>query len=155
MRLRVRNSKNLLAGLIFAGFGATGLLVGQRYAVGTAFRMGPGYVPLVVNAGLLLLGLCVAGTSFAGRASLAGSDETRPSIAMRPLVLVLGAVVLFALMVRPLGLVPATVALVVVARLGGFDFKLREVALLCLVLAGGAVLVFIHGLGLPLTPWPD
>lgn len=147
--MRLRNSKNLLAGLVFAGFGATGLAVGWNYALGTAFRMGPGYFPLVINAVLLLLGLCVAASSFAG------DDEPRPEIALRPLVLVLGAVVIFALTVRPLGLIPATLALVVVSRLGGFDVRAVELALLCIVLAGGAALVFVYGLGLPLTLWPS
>jgi hypothetical protein len=57
-------------------------------------------------------------------------------------------------MVRSLGLVLATLALVVVSSLGGWEFRLREVTILAFVLTGVAVALFVYSLGLPLSVWP-
>ena len=38
-------SKDFLSGLMFIGFGLLALYFGQKLALGTTVRMGPGYVP--------------------------------------------------------------------------------------------------------------
>ena len=144
----IRSGKNVLAGLLFAGFGVLGLVLGRDYEAGTAFRMGAGYFPMVVGWALVLLGLSllVMGLSVEG--------ERMKGVRVRPLFFVLASVVLFAVLVRPFGLIVATVVMTLVARAGGWDWKPLEIALLALVLAGGAVLLFVQGLGLPVSVWP-
>ena len=51
-------SKDLWSGLMFAGFGVLALVMGNSLAVGTAIRMGPGYVPRMLS--YILIGLGVA-----------------------------------------------------------------------------------------------
>ena len=48
-------SKDFLSGLLFIGFGLLALYFGQKLALGTPVRMGPGYVPRMLS--LVLLGL--------------------------------------------------------------------------------------------------
>ncbi len=144
----LRANKNVLAGLLFAGFGAAGLVLGRRYDVGTAFQMGPGYFPTLVGWALVLIGGGIAVKGF-----VAGGEPMH-KLMLRPLLLVLGSVVIFALLVRPLGLFVATAAMIAVAGAGGWDFRPREIALLALVMAAGSVLVFVWGLGLPFSVWP-
>jgi hypothetical protein len=49
-------SKDLLSGLMFIAFGMTALYFGQKLALGTPVRMGPGYVPRMLAFILLTLG---------------------------------------------------------------------------------------------------
>jgi hypothetical protein len=63
--------------------------------------------------------------------------------------------VLYGYMMRPLGLVLATVLLVFVSAFGGHEFKWKEVALLAVALVLFSVLVFVKGLSLPFPLWPS
>ena len=49
-------SKDLLSGLMFIIFGMVALYFGQKLALGTPVRMGPGYVPRMLSFILLSLG---------------------------------------------------------------------------------------------------
>jgi hypothetical protein len=49
-------SKDLLSGLMFIGFGMAALYYGQKLALGTPVRMGPGFVPRMLAFVLLSLG---------------------------------------------------------------------------------------------------
>ena len=66
-----RSLKDLLAGLIFIGLGLAFGYATLAYEIGSAFRMGPGYFPLVLSIILTLLGLLTTVQSFAS-----GPDET-------------------------------------------------------------------------------
>jgi hypothetical protein len=68
---------------------------------------------------------------------------------------ILSATIAFGYLLKPLGLVLATVVLVVVSAWGGHEFKLREVIFLTVALAIFGVWVFIYGLGLPMNVWPE
>ncbi len=67
---------------------------------------------------------------------------------------ILAAVMIFGYTLEPLGLVIATVLLILVSAFGGHDFRKKEVAILTVVLVLFAVLVFVKGLGLPFNMWP-
>ena len=147
-----RSLKDLLAGLIFIGLGLAFGYATLDYDIGSAFRMGPGYFPLVLSIILTLLGLLTTVQSFAS-----GPDET--PIGRAPwlaLVLILGAIVFFGVTVRGLGLAPA---LFVTTFLSAFASE-RTGVVGALVLAAGMVaistVIFVWGLGVPLRtvgPW--
>lgn len=105
--------------------------------------MGPGYFPTVLGAGLVLLGVVITARG------LWLTGEAMKLKSLRPLLLVCAGVLAFAALVRPFGLVPAVLALVLVSSLGGREFRLRDVIVLALVLAAMVVVVFVYGLGLP------
>jgi len=52
-------NKDVLSGALFICVGALGLWLGSDYAMGTAFRMGPGYFPRVLCGMLVATGLFV------------------------------------------------------------------------------------------------
>ena len=52
---------NALCGALFMATGLFFLVQSLGLEIGTAFRMGPGYFPLVLSGILVLLGLIVAG----------------------------------------------------------------------------------------------
>ena len=54
-----RSLKDLLAGLIFIGFGLAFGYATLGYQIGTALRMGPGYFPLVLAGIMVLLGVVI------------------------------------------------------------------------------------------------
>ena len=71
------------------------------------------------------------------------------------LVLISAATVAYGYLMKPLGLVGATAALVFISAYGGHEFKWKEVAILCVILILFSVLVFVKGLTLPFPLWPD
>jgi|APFre7841882724_1041349.scaffolds.fasta_scaffold00449_4 hypothetical protein len=146
--MKIKAPKDFWAGLMFLAFGIGFAWAAQSYQMGTAVRMGPAYFPTMLGGLLAVLGLVVFVKS------LLLSGERVSHFFLKPLLLVLGGVVIFALLLRPLGLIVATFALILVAALGGYDFRIREVIILYACLAVFAVLVFVKGLGLPFTLCP-
>lgn len=148
--MHIKSPKDFWAGLMFIGFGLFFTLWAIfNYQMGSAVRMGPAYFPAVLGGLLAVLGVVIFAQSFA----MAGPKI--PQIRLRPLILVLGACLVYGYAVKPLGLVVATGLLVFVAALGGHEFKWKEVALLFVFLAVFSVLVFVKGLGLPFPLWPE
>ncbi len=72
----------------------------------------------------------------------------------KPMVIVLGSVALFGFLSPHIGLVLASVMLIVLSSAGSTEFRWREALVSGVVLAAGAVLVFIWGLGLQFAVWP-
>ena len=148
MDVKIHKAKDFYAGLLFIFFGAYVMVGSRGYPMGAASRMGPGYFPTVLGGILILLGLI-----FVGRALWLSRKAIEPW-GLRPLILVLGSVVAFAFLINSCGLVVATLALVFISCLGGWEFRLREVAILYIILAALAVGVFVYGLKLPFKVWP-
>ena len=135
-------SKDLLSGLMFIAFGLLALYFGQKLALGTTVRMGPGYVPRMLSYILLALGglICVV-------ALVSGSEAVeRPK--WKPITMVTIGIICFALLFERAGLLPALAVIVFIASLGGEEFKLTEVIGNMVVLAILCTLVFKVGLGM-------
>lgn len=135
-------SKDFLSGLMFISFGLIVLYFGQKLAVGTTVRMGPGWVPHALSYILLALGsvICLIALFVGG--------ETVEKPKWRPITMVTIGIVAFALLLENFGLFPALVALVVIASLGGDEFKVTEVVGNVVVLTILCVIVFKVGLGM-------
>lgn len=72
----------------------------------------------------------------------------------KPLVLISAACVVYGYLMKPLGLVLATAALVFIGAYGGHEFKWKEVTILFVVLIIFSILVFVKGLTLPFPVCP-
>lgn len=72
----------------------------------------------------------------------------------KPLVLISAACVVYGYLMKPLGLILATGALIFIAAFGGHEFKWKEVAILFVVLIIFSILVFVKGLTLPFPICP-
>jgi hypothetical protein len=145
--IKIRSSKDFLAGLMFAAFGVAGVWMAQAYPFGYAGRMGPGYFPTLISGLLITLGLLVALRGLVVEGHKIGTFHSKS------LFLVLASVVLFGFALERLGLTIAIFILVVLASLGGNEFRLRGVLILAAILAVGSSLVFIYGLGLQIPIW--
>jgi len=119
------------------------------YNMGTAVRMGPAYFPTVLGGLLAVLGLTVLAGSFA----MEGPPV--PKFAFRPLILLSVGCVCYGYLMKPLGLVGATAALVYVSAFGGHEFNWKEVTILYIILMAFSWLVFVKGLTLPFPVWPE
>ena len=146
--MKIRDPQDFWAGLMFMGSGGAAMFFARNYAYGSAEKMGPGYFPTVLGGILIALGLIIAlrALVFAGLA--VGRFH------WKPLLLVLGSILLFAFTLQTLGLIVAIFALIIVAALGGHEFKLQEVLLLSSFLCLGSVAIFIYGLQLQFQVWP-
>jgi hypothetical protein len=72
----------------------------------------------------------------------------------RSMFLILLSVVIFGYALKPLGLILATVLLIVLSAVGGHDFRKKEIVILTIVMVVFGVFVFVKGLGLPFNLWP-
>jgi hypothetical protein len=144
MQIRIRNSKDVYAGLFFFLIGIVTVLEARGYSVGTARTMGPGYFPILLGYLLLVVG---GGIAIRG---LWSEGEGIKISSTRPLLMVSGAVLSFAFLLKPSGLNAALLALVFFSCLGSREFRIRNVVILYFVLAAVATVLFIYILGLPL-----
>jgi hypothetical protein len=143
MNLEIRNNRDVWAGIMLIGTGATAIIVARNYAFGTALRMGPGYFPSVLGGLLCLFGLYLVA------AGLRRKEKIEGSWSLRALVVVPLALVLFGLLMEHAGFIPALVVLIFGSALAGKEFKFIEVLLLAVGLTVFSVALFIWGLGLP------
>ena len=149
--LRALARKDVLAGLMFIGFAALGLWLSRNYPVGTAVRMGTGYVPRLLCWILLLLGAVVLVMGLRA----ADAEDGPPALRWRPIVLIPAALTAFALTIERFGIVIAGLLLIGIGALGGRDMRPLEVAAAAAALVFFTWAIFIWALGLPIPVWPE
>jgi Tripartite tricarboxylate transporter TctB family len=146
-----RSAKDVLAGLTFIGFGLAFAIGATAYDVGNPVRMGPGFFPLIVGAMLVVIGAVIAGTR--------STDADATPISAPPwraTALILGAILVFGLTVRGLGLVPSIFATSLLASLASRETRLPGALLLAAGLTVVSVAIFVVALSLRLPligPW--
>ncbi|MEK9803226.1 MAG: tripartite tricarboxylate transporter TctB family protein [Curvibacter sp.] len=139
-------------GIIFA-VGAT------NYNIGTGARMGPGYFPLMLGILLAFLGALIM---FQGVVSRSETGDKLGSVAWRPLCFIIGANVLFGILLGGLpsiglpsmGLIAAIYGLTIVSSLAGDRFKITEVLIVATALAAISYGAFVKLLNLQFPVWP-
>ena len=144
----VRSPKELVAGLMFVGIGVTAIVIASNYTLGTAARMGPGYFPRILGILMILLGAIIA------LRSLRVTGPPLPGWKWRPVLVVLGSVLIFGLVVDRLGLVLSTIMLIMMSSAASVEFRPKEAAISGVLLAVLAVGVFVIGLKLQIGIWP-
>jgi hypothetical protein len=97
---------------------------------------------------LMALGLIVFVRSF----FLPG--EPLPKSNLRPLILIIGSVVAFGLLLDKAGLAVASLVVMIIAAMGGWDFRWKEQLVNAVFLTALNIGVFYYGLGLPFKLWP-
>ncbi|MET0918912.1 MAG: tripartite tricarboxylate transporter TctB family protein [Burkholderiales bacterium] len=144
----VRSPKDLVAGLMFIAIGIAAIAIASNYTLGTAARMGPGYFPRILGILMIVLGAILA------LRSLRLQGAPLPGWKWRPVVVVLGSVLVFALIVNHLGLVLSTILLILMASAASSEFRPKEAVISGVLLAMLAVGVFVIGLKLQIGIWP-
>ncbi|GBU14854.1 hypothetical protein AwPolaro_02320 [Polaromonas sp.] len=136
--MKINKQELISAGLVF-GLGLVTLIGGQNYSMGTLGRMGPGYFPVMLGALLMIVSVLMLIT---GTSSETGIEEKQPPPEYRAWIFVISSVILFILLGKYAGLVPATFALVFLSALGDKTNTLRSAAALATGVTVLAVVVF-------------
>lgn len=141
---------NGACGAIFVASGAFFAIQSLGLELGTTFRMGPGYFPLVLATALVLLGLVVI-----VQATRVEGEPIGP-IAWRGMAFILPAPIFFGLTVRGLGFVPSIFLTCLIAAFASTRMKPLAAVVLATAVTLFSVVVFSYALGLPFQrfgPW--
>ncbi len=141
---------NAICGLTFIALGGFFIYQCLNLELGTAFRMGPGYFPLVLAAVLTLLGVVVL-----VQATRVKGEPMGP-LALRGMLFILPAPVFFGLTVRGLGFVPSLFFAALIAAFASSRMKPLPALALAAAITVFSALVFSYALGLPFErfgPW--
>jgi len=133
------------AGIVIAAYSYA------NYPVGSLRRMGPGMFPSALGVVLMLLGLVLAINSWRSLRAGAGREMPAITIEWRTAFLAVAGVVAFALLLPPLGLIPAVLAVVCISALADERNKPVKIGILAIFLAALAALIFKFGLGMSFT----
>jgi putative tricarboxylic transport membrane protein len=153
-RATLLRRKDVLAGLLFVAVALIGLYVSRDYPIGTAVRMGTGYVPRLLCWLLLGLGAWVLVQGFFETQSERAASLSATA-AWRPLVFVTASLVIFGLSIERLGLVLSILLLIIVGATGARGLRPFETVAAAVVLILLSWGIFIVGLGLAIPVWPD
>lgn len=154
------------AGLIVA-LGVTVIVVGAGYRMGTLTSMGAGYVPVVIGAMMVFVGILMAATEYASRGKVATGPSLLPEVGKLPAapgegaiqwrgwLCILGGVAAFVVAGAHLGLVAAIFLAVFISALGDRENTLRGCLVLALAITVPSVLLFnlVLKVPFPLFTW--
>ena len=146
--LRVQNPQDVYGGmalilLSLIAFVASNDLPGMR-----GFAFGPGTAPrlFAFTLGILSLGVVVGG--------LLTSGPEVGGYKLRGVIFILGSILAFAATIRPLGLVIASFATMVICAAAAEDVRWRETVVVAAVVTAFCAILFPYGLALPFQLWP-
>ncbi|HYI67875.1 MAG TPA: tripartite tricarboxylate transporter TctB family protein [Candidatus Limnocylindrales bacterium] len=137
--------KDVLAGGTFIALGVAFAAGALTYDIGTAVRMGPGYVPLVLGVVLAGLGVLVIVKGF-----VAGEGDPIGEVEWRAVILITAALLFFGITVRGLGVVGALFGASLLAALARSQTSVREALVIAVGLTALSVVIFIVALQLRL-----
>ena len=144
----VRSPKDFWAGILFIAFGVAAVTIAYNYPLGTAGRMGPGYFPR--GLGFIMIGL---GSILSLRALKVVGGKIQFT-SFKPLLIVLGSVLIFGLVAPSLGVIFSTILLVMLSSTAAYDYRWKESIIAALVIAAFTYVTFVWALSLQLPVWP-
>jgi len=140
---------NVVAGLALMVLGVVAFWLTADLAGSRGPLLGPGSLPRAAAGIILALGALIAGIGWLR------DDEAAPRWRLRGPLFLLGGVLVFALLVRTLGLAVATPAAILVGGLASPETRPVEIVLFAVALTVFCIAVFRYALGLPIpiAPW--
>ncbi|YBV94441.1 tripartite tricarboxylate transporter TctB family protein (plasmid) [Phyllobacteriaceae bacterium JZ32] len=132
-----------LAGLIFILLGVVFLWFGLDFGFGSMLRMGPGFFPVILSGLLVAAGVVISTRSLV-------SDEPIRIPRLGPMARVLGAMIIFAAFMQPLGSYLTLPVVIILAASASPAFRWKSALLLAAGLTLFSDLIFRVALGLPL-----
>ena len=138
--------QDLVAGSSAVLFGLLVLVTSLSYPTGSLLRMGPGFFPAVLAGLIMLLGLALLASAW--RAWPPGAPVV---IRFRPVAAIGAGIILFALLLGRAGLVPATLALVLVSSLAEPVWRPKRAIGVALAMMALMYVVFIVVLRTPIA----
>lgn len=146
-----RDWKDIIGGALLMAIGAfAAFYAWHHYAPGTVRRMGPGMFPISLGVILFFAGGVVALPAF-----LRGGRKL-PPVAWRELLTITIAGLVFAIALNRIGIIPATVLLVLISASAANKLTLARSAVYAVCVAVVAWLIFEVALSLPVQAfrWP-
>ncbi len=147
-RVFLRGDKSIVATtLMVIGLGV--MVHASSYDLGTLRRMGPGYFPFLLGAAICVIALLI----YLEAPTPKSVDDVGPAgnllSKLRAFGCVTGGILLFLLLIRTAGFIPATAACVLLSGMGEPENSLRDLIFLAIAVTIFATLVFVIGLGIP------
>ncbi len=134
----------VIAALAMMAYGAVWLVIGLGYSWGSTVRIGAGVFPVALS--VILIVLCAA------LVLMARNAEHQPfGLRVRPVALILGGILVWAMSVDTVGFLPATAILVTMCALAERGSTWRTVLGLTVFLCLFGYIVFIEALNIPLA----
>lgn len=149
--VKIKSQRDFFSGLMFLVVGLAFAWGATDYSMGSGARPGPGYFPMMLSVLMAILGAIVIFTSLT--IEVEGGDPVG-DIAWRPLLIVVAAIVLFAVALPRLGLIATTPLVIIVVSFASTEFKWPGVLIASVVLDVFSWLVFVKGLNLTIPLWP-
>jgi hypothetical protein len=150
--LKIKSQRDFIAGLLFTIAGVAFGIGATNYSMGSSARPGAGYFPLLLSVVMALLGAVVLFKSLVIETE--GGDPVG-DIAWKPLLVIVGAIVVFGATITRLGLVLAVPLLIIITSFAGDEFHWRSVLISAVILTFASWAIFIWGLGLTIPVWPN
>ena len=144
----IKGPQDFYGGLVLMGIALFALWASSDLQGMRGFSFGPGTAPRMFAYLLLALGAGVAITGF----FVEGPPLQRYGI--RGPFFVTLAILAFAVMIRPLGLIVTSFVSFMIATMGSDETKLVEAIIVGIFLTIGCALLFPYALGLPLDLFP-
>lgn len=168
--MKIKSERDFWSGLMFIGIGIAFAVGATSYSMGPAcpakapcdsslwdrFQQlsahpGSGYFPLGLAVLLTILGVVVLFKSLTIESS--GGDRIG-HLAWRPLFVIVAAIVIFAVMLEPVGLALTIPVLIFIISLASSEFRWKGVLGNAVVLTVFSWIVFVWGLQLTIPVWP-
>lgn len=148
MNINLLKRRNLITGIILTAIGVFAAVYAQRYNMGTLARMGPGLFPYALGVLLTLIGLALAVVSF-----FESLDDEPIKIEWRKATIILGSILVFALLLRPTGIVIATAISTFIATLADQKLNFKKRSLITALVTIITVVIFYYLLNMRLNLW--
>jgi len=129
---------DFVGGVTLVAIGGFALWLAQRLPMGTWARMGSGFVPRSMAVIVIGFGIAIMIRGLFNRDTLAASTN-----AIRPLIAICLAMVVFGLLIESAGLIAACIGCVVIAAFGGRDIRPLEIGVVAVTAAAVAAAVFV------------
>ena len=141
-----KDLRDILAGLFVSTVGLFFALVGSNYSFGTASRMGPGYMPVVLGWVLFVLGVLIMAPAFFRKGE-------RIEVHWDSLLASLVSLIVFAFTLNTLGVFLSTIISVLIASIPKrMHFGIRGI--IAISIAVITSLIFIAGLEMSVSLFP-
>ncbi len=149
--MKIKSEKDFWSGAMFIAVGVAFAWGATEYSFGSSARPGPGYFPFGLGIIMTLLG-CVV--TFKALTIETPEGDLVGGFAWRPLLIILGSVLLFGALLPRAGLLISLPLLVVLSSLASDEFTWKGALINAAVITALSYVVFVAGLSLTIPVLP-
>lgn len=149
--MTIKSQRDFWSGIMFLIVGLAFAWGSTEYSFGSSARPGPAYFPFGLGVLLAILGCAVL---FKALTLKVDGGDPIGAIAWKPLLIIVGAIVMFGFTLPRLGLAISLPLLVTLAAMAGDEFRWRDALVNAVILTVGSWAIFVWGLALVIPVWP-